>query len=247
MKKTLLVVGHGSREAKSNESFEGFVRNFQSHVPDEKVSFGYLEIAQPTLTESLQNAAQESESVTLLPLFLFSAGHVKNDLPAAVQAIQKKFPEVQFDIAPALGANPLMLRLLAKRTDETASTLSVPKEKTLLIIIGRGSGDPGANEEFCKLVGMFEKSTGFSRVEICYCALSKPFLEETLNQAALGQPEAIIIQPYLLFPGKLIQKIEEEVALFSKKYPRIQIKVGKSLGEDESIFELLKEKVSSKK
>lgn len=247
MKNTLLVVGHGSREAKANKGFEDFVQNFQKHVPDEKVSFGYLEIASPTLPEALESVARESETVTILPLFLFSAGHVKNDLPAAVQEIQKKFPNVQFSTAPALGANPLMLKLLSKRTDEAAAALSAPKSKTILIVIGRGASDSEANEDFCKLVRMFEESSGFSSVKICYCAMSKPFLEETLNHAAAGRPEAILIQPYLLFPGKLIQKIEEEAGIFSKKHSGIQIRVGKSLGEDESIFELLKEKVHLKK
>ena len=243
MSKSLLVVGHGSREAKANEGFEGFVRNFQKHVPGNKVSFGYLEIASPTLTESLENAARESESVTLLPLFLFSAGHVKNDLPVAVREVQKKFPNVQFNTAPALGANPLMLKLLSKRVDEAALSFAAPREKIVLIIIGRGASDPEANEEFLKLVGMFEKSSRFFHVEICYCAMSKPFLEETLDRIAPERPEAVLIQPYLLFPGKLIRKIEEQAALFSKKNLGIQIKVGGCLGEDKFLFELLKEKV----
>jgi len=243
MSKSLLVVGHGSREAKANAGFEDFVRNFQRHVPGDKVSFGYLEIAKPSLEEALESAARESEAVTVLPLFLFSAGHVKNDLPAAVHVVQKKFPNVQFNTAPALGVNPLMLKLLSKRVDEARSTLSAPKEKTILIVMGRGANDPDANEDFCKLVGMLEKSSGFSRVEICYCAMSKPFLEETLNRVALERPEAILIQPYLLFPGKLIQKIEEQAALFSKNYPGIQIKVSGCLSEDEFLFKLLKEKV----
>lgn len=242
MKKTIVIVGHGSREPRSNQDFETLVQHFQGYVPDAPVRWCYVELEFPSLADALENAASESDRVTLVPLFLFAAKHVKNDLPLAVHAAQQKFPHVQFHVAPAFGADPLMLKLLTKRVEEGISNLGKAREKTVLIVMGRGSSDPDANGDFCKLVRMLEESVNFARVETAYCGVSHPFLEETLNRVVLERPEAILIQPYLMFPGTLVRKIEEKLEQFSKLYPWIQIKISNCMGEDPLLFELLRER-----
>ncbi|MBI4397558.1 MAG: NAD(P)H-dependent oxidoreductase subunit E [Candidatus Omnitrophica bacterium] len=242
--KTILIVGHGSREAAANQEFQTLVEHFRASVVGAQVRGCYVELAFPSLAEALDEAARASNEIVLVPLFLFAAKHVKNDLPLAVSAAKKKFPHVEITVSPALGADPLMMRLLAKRVD--ASTVAMKsREKTILVVLGRGSSDPDANGDFAKLTRMYTESAGFARVETAFAGVSHPFLEETLNRIALERPDAILIQPYLLFPGTLVGKMEKTVEQFSKLYPWIPVTISQCLGEDPILFDLLQERAGA--
>jgi len=243
VKKTVLVVGHGSRVQKSNQDFEAFVSRFQQLVPEYEMRFGYIELAEPSIKKALEQVAVDSKEIIILPLFLFSAGHVKNDLPLAVYAARQSFPQVTFHVARPLGVDPAMLKLVAKRLDEAPRNIKHSAEKTVVIILGRGSSDPDANGDFCKVVHLFEETSDYARVVPAFIGVVQPSLEETLERIAKERPEAILIQPYLFFAGRLIQDLQTKVQQFSKNYPWISVTVSAPLGEDQILFDLLKERI----
>lgn len=51
----------------------------------------------------------------MLPLFLFAAGHVKNDLPLALAEARRAFPATRFSAARALGVDPGLVDLAYAR------------------------------------------------------------------------------------------------------------------------------------
>lgn len=244
MRKLILVVGHGSRIHQANSDFEAFVERFRDSVPESQIRFGYIELAEPLLEKALEGAANEADEVIVLPLFLFAAGHVKQDIPSAVQEAREKFPHVRFHIAPPLGVHPHMIRLVLKRLSESGVELGQAHSQTVVVMVGRGSSDPDANGDFYKLVRILEETSSYARVVPCFVAITRPWLPETLEYVARENPKAILIQPYLFFPGKLVHRIENEARDFSKRCPEISVRISSLLGEDPLIFELLKERIS---
>src|ERR1700749_3409300 len=99
----LVIVGHGSRDAVSNDEFERLVALYQQRRPEFEVRHGYIELAQPSLIETLTNLGRDTGEVTLLPLFLFAAGHVKQDVPLAMEAAGRATPGLKFRLAQELG------------------------------------------------------------------------------------------------------------------------------------------------
>ena len=243
-KTTVVVVGHGSRVGQANAEFEAFVDRFRGDVPAHELIPAYVELAQPDVKTALKRAALTSDQVFVLPFFLFAAGHVKNDLPLAVAAARREFPDVKFHVATPLGVHPNMARLAAARIDETAQSLNKEKGKTSVLMIGRGCSDPDANSDFCKLVRLIEETSPYARVDYCFLAIVKPKIVDALDRLLRDAPDAVIVQPYLLFPGQLVQQIEELMIPYAKRYPWISIKVSKTLGEDPLIFDLLKERLT---
>ena len=77
----LLLVGHGSRDAAGNAEFEDLVARYRAAHPELDVSHGYVEIAEPSLAVALSTLAARNTRVIVVPLFLFAAGHIKNDIP----------------------------------------------------------------------------------------------------------------------------------------------------------------------
>ena len=102
----LLIVGHGSRDPNANAEFESVVAAYRASRPDVDVTHGYVELARPSLAMALRELAQRADFIVVLPLFLFAAGHVKNDIPLALSQARQNFPDVRFTVTNALGVDP---------------------------------------------------------------------------------------------------------------------------------------------
>lgn len=242
-RKIILIVGHGSRVAAANQEFEAFVERMHPYLPQASVKMGYVELAKPDLASALDEAASQADEIMVAPLFLLTAGHVKNDIPLAVHQARKRFPQVRFDVARPLGVHPHMVKLIAERVDAAHACLNKKKERTAVLMIGRGCSDPDANSDFCKLVRLFEETSAYARVYYAFIAVVRPTIEESLERLLIERPDAIILQPYLLFAGRLIQKLHELIEKYASLYPWVKMQVAQPLGEDPLVFELFKERI----
>src|SRR5262249_2603825 len=147
----VVLVGHGSRDGGANAEFEAVADAYRAARPDFDVGVGYIELARPLLAEALEKAARTSNHVVVVPLLLFAAGHVKNDLPLAVSDLRLGFPGVRFDVAPALGVHAALAELAYARAASAVPADEALRRRTLLLVVGRGSSDPDANGDFCKM------------------------------------------------------------------------------------------------
>ena len=109
-------------------------------------------------------------------------------------------------------------------------------------MIGRGSSDPDANSDFCELVRLFDETSPYARTDFGFIGVTEPRVEVVLARLIQERPETLILQPYLLFAGELIEKLKALVMSYAKSYPRVTIKIAETLGEDPLLFDLLKER-----
>ena len=86
---TILLVGHGSREASGNAEILLFAERWRARHPDWRIEVGFIEFADPLLDPALNHAARNSGRVLVLPLILNAAGHVRQDIPSAIQRAQQ--------------------------------------------------------------------------------------------------------------------------------------------------------------
>jgi sirohydrochlorin cobaltochelatase len=97
----IVLLGHGSREQQANADFEQLGQTLQPRWAPCMVVPAYVELAQPPLSSVLDYLATLAERVVVLPCFVFTAGHVKNDLPLALSQARRARPHVEFQ--PAFG------------------------------------------------------------------------------------------------------------------------------------------------
>jgi sirohydrochlorin ferrochelatase/(2Fe-2S) ferredoxin len=238
-REVLLIVGHGSRDASANLEFEALVQAVRDRHPERRVSLGYVELAEPCVSLALAHAASDADSVVVLPLFLFAAGHVKNDIPLALAQARKDYPQVRFRASRVLGVHPRMAELAFQRA---ASACDLEPARTAVVLVGRGASDPDANGDFCKLARLFGEGRGLHSVTPCFMGITRPAVPETLEQVARSRPERLLVVPYLLFGGRLIAKLGEMVHDFSARYPWIRTAVAQHLGADPALLDLLEER-----
>jgi sirohydrochlorin ferrochelatase/(2Fe-2S) ferredoxin len=237
---TLLIVGHGSRDPASNAEFEALVSDYRAAHSPLEVAHGYAELARPPLEVALQEAARRSDQVVVLPLFLFSAGHVKNDLPIALHRARQEFPGVRFTAARALGVHPALVELAFERAQPA---LHDEPRKTALVVVGRGSSDPDANGDFCKLVRLLGEGRELGWVLPTFIGITRPLVAETMELVARCRPERVVVVPYFLFAGRLIAKLTAELEGFRARYPWIRVELAAHLGADKRVFEVMDERL----
>ena len=237
----LLIVGHGSRDPQANAEFEALVAAYRAACPVVEVVHGYVELARPSLSDALHDLARRADSVVVLPLFLFAAGHVKNDIPLALSQARQEFPAVRFVAANALGVHPSLVEMAFERA-RTALEGAREAAKTAVVVVGRGSSDPDANGDFCKVVRLFAEGRGVGWVVPCFIGVTRPLLEETVELVARARPERIVVVPYFLFGGRLLTRIHEQVAVFQARYPWIKTELAPHLGNDDRLLKLMAER-----
>src|SRR5581483_4096184 len=158
MRPIVLIVGHGSRDAPANQEFEQLVAHYRVRRPELELRFGYLELADPSLGEALVDLPADCEEVVILPLFLFAAGHVKKDIPLALSVARRERPDIRFRVARELGVHPEMVELVLARGEEVFPLGDADARRTAVIMVGRGSSDPDAKGDFCKLTQLVGES-----------------------------------------------------------------------------------------
>lgn len=240
---SVLIIGHGSRQQASNLEFEELVACYRQRRPELDVGHGFIELAEPHFSEALLDLAGKTDRIVLVPLFLFAAGHVKNDIPTALGAVRRQFPGVRFDTARELGIHPTMIDLVSERVRAVFQPGADEERRTAVIVVGRGSSDPDANGDFCKFVRLLGERRDFAWVLPSFIGITRPLFEEAVELIACSRPERILVIPYFLFAGRLVTRLQEQVRNFSERYPSIQTKLTPHLGLDERLFRLVDERV----
>lgn len=111
MKEGLVLLGHGSRDPEWSQPFEKIAVSVGKRLPAVAVALAYLEHG-PSLEEAVTAlAAKGALSIRVVPLFLGTGGHVKEDLPKLVA--QAKRPEIQVILDKPIGEQPEVVEAIA--------------------------------------------------------------------------------------------------------------------------------------
>ena len=237
----MLIVGHGSREAPANADFEALCVAYAAHSPASTVRHAYIELAHPLLEDALLAAAAEHLEVVVAPLLLFGGPHLKNDFTLAIARARAQFPNVRFVLATALGVHPNMVdALYAQIAPHAADPAS-----TALVVVGRGASDPDANGDLFKLVRLCTEGRGFASVDVGFLGITQPALAPALERAQRQRPSRIIVAPYMLFAGRLMNRLQDQVAQLAERTPWISFQVTNVLGAHPSVLEALRERIAA--
>jgi sirohydrochlorin ferrochelatase len=242
---SVLILGHGSRRPRANQEFEELVAAFRRRRPGLDVGHAYIELADPLLGEGLAQLASRSDRVMILPLFLFAAGHVKDDVPEAMAAARERFPRVRFEATPALGVEEATVGLALERAGAALAASGLSAADTALVAVGRGSSDPEANGDFCKLVRMAGERGGFARAVPSFIAITGPRFEPAAEETAGVHGGPLLVLPYFLFEGLLVEQLAGEVDGLRRRHPGRSVALARHLGPAPRLLDLLEARLDA--
>lgn len=241
---TILLIGHGSREPEGNDEIHTFVAQWRVRQPAWRTEVCFIEFAPPGLHDGLLQAARGSQRVLVLPLILNAAGHVKMEIPEAIEHAREHCPGVEFLYGPHLTACEPILKILQRQLRRCMNTLDMPDPTTTgVVLLGRGASDRQANGDVAKMARWLQEDGHHELVEIAFTGITWPRLERVVQRQVLLGMKQIVVLPYYLYTGTLMQRIGRQVDHLRAQYPQVRFAQSQHFGLEREIFELLDTRV----
>jgi sirohydrochlorin cobaltochelatase len=242
----VMICGHGSRDERAVAEFAGLAQGLAPMFPDLPVEYGYLEFATPIIRTGLDRLrAAGVTRVLAVPGMLFAAGHAKNDIPSVLNAYAAGVPGFEIEYGKELGIDARMIAAAGARIEEAVEAAGghVSKHDTLLVVVGRGASDPDANSNVCKVMRMLWEGHGFGWGETVYSGVTFPLVEPGLEHAARLGFKRIIVFPYFLFTGILVQRIYDATDAVAARFPDIEFVKAPYLSDHPLVLQTFAERV----
>ncbi len=224
----VMICGHGSRSKSAVTEFAVLAEKLAPMFPEWPVEYGYLEFATPVIKTGLDNLrAQGVTHVLAVPGMLFAAGHAKNDIPSVLNTYAAEHG-ITIQYGRELAVDLQMLQAAGDRisqaiADADAANGEVARSDTCLVVIGRGASDPDANSNISKISRMLWEGMGFGWAEVGYSGVTFPLVQPCLEHVTRLGFKRIVVFPYFLFSGILIDRIYGFTDEVAAAHPDIEI------------------------
>ncbi|MGZ4958625.1 MAG: sirohydrochlorin chelatase [Methylomonas sp.] len=243
-KQTILLIGHGSREPSGNLEVEAFAEQWRTRQPQLRIEVCFIEFAEVLIDAGLDRAAQHGDQVIVVPLILNAAGHVKMEIPEHIEHARLRHPQVEFIYCRHLGASEDILAILKRNLHKALANLDMPDPRnTGVILLGRGSSDRVANGEVAKMARWLYEEGEHPIVDIAFTGITHPRLESVVQRQVKLEMRQIVVLPYYLFTGTLIERIQRQVARLQTQYPNIHFALADYMGFEDEIYALLERRI----
>jgi precorrin isomerase/sirohydrochlorin ferrochelatase len=247
----MLVIGHGTRSPAGADELRRFAEAVGAARPRVSVGAGFIEFMTPGLDEAIDAlVATGTDEVVAVPLVLLGAGHLKDDGPSALARARRRHPSVQFHYARDFGVHPSVLGVM---TDRIRAADDAPDA---VVVVGRGSSDPDANADLVKAVRLLAdgrrlttsghqaepEASGappLGAVEPAFVSLARPDVPTALERSFRLGARRIVVAPYFLFTGVLVERIEAQAADWAASHPGTEVTLAHHMGLDERLVELV--------
>lgn len=249
MSKTgVMICGHGSRSQAAVDEFAVLAKKLPEYLPDWPVDYGYLEFANPVIRDGLDNLrAQGCDRILAVPGMLFAAMHAKNDIPTVLNTYAVQHG-ISVGYGRELGVDPRMIKAASERVQAAVDEANavrgeVSLHETCLVVIGRGASDPDANSNVSKIARMLQEGMGFGWCEVGYSGVTFPLVEPCLEHVVKLGYRRVVVFPYFLFTGILIDRIYGFTDRVAQAHPEIEFIKAGYLNDHPLVLETFAERV----
>ena len=117
-----------------------------------------------------------------------------------------------------------------------------------IILMGHGSRVPGACRDMEEVAQRLKDKYGYPRVEICFISRLGPHFPEIFENCVNQGAKKVLAIPYFLHEGlHLLLDIPEMMQKEANKFPHVKLMLGKSLGFDEGLVDLVERRIEESK
>jgi sirohydrochlorin cobaltochelatase len=116
----LVLIAHGSRDARWRASVEQVAGALQRELGREKVALAYMDCTPPTLMDVARDAVRMGVGrIRVLPLFLAVEGHVERDVVPLVDQVRTALDALEIELLEPVGQLAPFRELLRRIALET--------------------------------------------------------------------------------------------------------------------------------
>ena len=115
---------------------------------------------------------------------------------------------------------------------------------TAIILLGHGSRLPDSGQAMEKVARLLKEKFGHSTVEIGHMSLQQPDFESVLSCCISKGADHVVVIPYFLHEGvHMREDIPHMMQEFAKAHPGVRLVLGKGLGFDPLIADILHKRI----
>ncbi|WSV52058.1 sirohydrochlorin chelatase [Streptomyces decoyicus] len=249
----LLIAGHGTRDEGGAEALRALVRVLGERHPDVPVAGGFFGVpASPLpLDEAVDGLVERGATrLAVIPLLLAPTGPVPEALPVALERAAERHPGLGYACGAELGPHPKVLDVLERRLDEAlGSGARRPEDRarTTVLLVGRGAADPYANAEVARAARLLWEGRGFAGVETAFVSQAAPDVPTGLDRclalaAPARGPARIVVLPYFLFPGDLLERLHMQAEGWAAAHPGAEVFGAEAIGPAAEVAAVIMER-----
>jgi len=243
----IMICGHGSRAKSAEEEFSLLAKGIRTRYPDLPVEYGFLEYSAPNIHMGLDALIKAGVTeITAVPGMLFAATHAKNDIPSVLTTYQDKHPGVTINYGRELALHPQMIEAFKARILEALGKDHVHDGDlydTMLVVVGRGTSDTMANAEAARLTRIVSEDMGFGWSETVYSGVTYPSVGRGLEMALKLGFKKVVVAPYFLFTGRLIDRIYNYVDKVASDNPDVAFHKAHYLKDQDHVIDTFVERI----
>jgi sirohydrochlorin cobaltochelatase len=228
----IVLMAHGSRDVEGANEFLTFVNRLASRLA-RPIYPGFLEFSDPPIVSAIDEAIQAgARTIIAVPWLLLGAGHAKNDLPAAIQWVRRRYPQVVIRYGTPINVQPELLAVLADRLAAIDPDKGLGSPTTAVLLVQRGSSDPEANAEVSRAARLLWEGRNYRTIEVAFSGITWPTVSEGLQRCLVYGVRHILVVPYFLYTGILVKRLSQTVAEMAAMHPQCEFRVAQHLGQD---------------
>jgi sirohydrochlorin ferrochelatase len=224
--------------------FWDLLEQIGQRLPGTRLEGCFLELAPPSIEAAMERFARHQiGEVAVMPLMLFEAGHAKVDIPRAARSAAEPLG-LTVSMLDALNDHPCMIELSALRFQSVVEQFGVEPREVHTLLVGRGSRDRKAMEQFYDFRDQRIRVTGEHSCQGAFMAMAEPRIETALEQCAQKPHKWVAVQPHLLFAGALLDRLTALVSEQDQRDERQRWLIGRHLGAHQLVAETVLQRFS---
>lgn len=208
----ILYICHGSRVKKASEQAVHFIHQcIENNTYSGIQEYAFLELSKPTIEEGFRQCITKgATTIKVIPVLLLTAAHAKKDIPEILIEMSKVYPSIDIKYGRPIGVHEKMIKIVVEKIKK-ATLYEAGNKKTRILLVGRGSSDPDVPRDLTRISRLIEEQLSEIHVKDCYLTAAKPSFEDALKESHESSYQRIIVIPYLLFTGILMQSMEKRI------------------------------------
>lgn len=190
----VILLGHGSPDPRAGIGAAALAGRVADLLPDDEIRLAFLDNTAPTLTEAALTVASHAD-ITVVPIFLSKAFHVKVDVPAEVAKTSAAISRT-ITVTEPIGPDPLLLEVL-----ESQLLPGVP-----VVLATAGTSDIEAQAAFDELAARWAVRRD-APVLVAYASQSQPDIATAIGLLEESTGATVAVAKFLLFEGVFPDRI----------------------------------------
>ncbi len=234
----LVIAGHGTRDADGVAVCLALVDRVRALLPGVRVEAGFVELTPPTIDAALTSVLDgEVDAAVVVPLMIGSGGHVREDIPEAIEAGKLAHPGATVVFTRHLGSPVPLVSAVRKRIASACAEWEAAG--VTVVFVGRGCSITDANADHVRLGRVLLEAGGYATVLPAFIQVAQPTVAESLDVAYFTGSRRIVVMPHYLIPGRLTTWVQAAVDEWSSAHPDAEVRVAGPIGDCPELAEVV--------